>query len=308
MMSATATQAACHRPASSATSRRQRGVKVQACLRDGAERLAKGAAAAAAAGLLLTGSTLAASERMTFDELQSKSYLEMKGSGRAGMCPMVGPDGEVGIRGMPTGTYKMDRFCMEPTAFNVKVPGDNEYRKSTLVTRLTYMLSDMTGTVTVGNNGTMALTHGMDDDGFDYAAVTVKAAGSPGQGGEVPFMFSVKNLDIKGPSDNMAGSLVVPSYRGATFMDTIGRGGATGWDWQKGLPAADQDKLREQNDKALEPTPGSAAFAVTKSDPLTGEVQGVFVTRQLSSDDMGGKPEDVCEVEVQGVWYGQLQV
>ena len=27
---------------------------------------------------------------MTFDELQSKSYLEMKGSGRAGMCPMVG--------------------------------------------------------------------------------------------------------------------------------------------------------------------------------------------------------------------------
>ncbi len=27
---------------------------------------------------------------MTFDELQGKSYLEMKGSGRAGMCPMVG--------------------------------------------------------------------------------------------------------------------------------------------------------------------------------------------------------------------------
>ncbi|KAI7839389.1 hypothetical protein COHA_006791 [Chlorella ohadii] len=277
-MPAAAATAACLRPASFAAPRSQRSsVKVQATLRDGAERLAKGAAAAAAAGLLLTGSALAGGERMTFDELQGKSYLEMKGSGRAGMCPMVGPDGEVGVKDMPPGSFKMDRFCMEPTAFKVKVPGDNEFRKSTLVTRLTYMLSDMTGTVTVGRDGNMEIKHGLDDDGFDYAAVTVKAAGSPGQGGEVPFMFSAKQLDVKGSSDNMAGSLIVPSYRGATFMDTIGRGGATGWDWQK-------------------------------SDPLTGEVEGVFVTRQLSSDDMGGKPEDVCEVEIQGVWYGQLQV
>jgi len=43
----------------------------------------------------------------------------------------------------------------------------------------------MTGTVTVGRDGNMEIKHGLDDDGFDYAAVTVKAAGSPGQGGEV---------------------------------------------------------------------------------------------------------------------------
>ena len=43
----------------------------------------------------------------------------------------------------------------------------------------------MTGTVTVGRDGTMSLQHTLEDDGFDYAAVTVKAAGSPGQGGEV---------------------------------------------------------------------------------------------------------------------------
>lgn len=33
----------------------------------------------------------------------------------------------------------------------------------------------------------------------------------------------------------------------------------------QGLPAADQEKLREQNDKSLAATPGSAAFAVTKA-------------------------------------------
>lgn len=43
----------------------------------------------------------------------------------------------------------------------------------------------MTGTVTVGRDGSMAIQHGLEDDGFDYAAVTVKARGSPGQGGEV---------------------------------------------------------------------------------------------------------------------------
>lgn len=33
----------------------------------------------------------------------------------------------------------------------------------------------------------------------------------------------------------------------------------------QGLPAADQEALREQNDKALAPTAGTAAFAVTKA-------------------------------------------
>lgn len=33
------------------------------------------------------------------------------------------PDGEAGVKGMPPGTYQMDRFCIEPTSFNVKVGG-----------------------------------------------------------------------------------------------------------------------------------------------------------------------------------------
>ncbi len=33
------------------------------------------------------------------------------------------PDGEVGVKDMPPGSFRMDRFCMEPTAFKVKVSG-----------------------------------------------------------------------------------------------------------------------------------------------------------------------------------------
>lgn len=45
--------------------------------------------------------------------------------------------------------------------------------------------AQMTGTTTVHRDGTIEMAHGPEDDGMDYAAVTVKAAGSAGQGGEV---------------------------------------------------------------------------------------------------------------------------
>lgn len=41
-----------------------------------------------------------------------------------------------------------------------------------------------------------------------------------------------------------------------------------------------------------------------QADPVSGEVEGVFITHQLSSDDMGAK--DPSDVEVQGMWYAQL--
>lgn len=66
-----------------------------------------------------------------------------------------------------------------------------------------------------------------------HAAVTVKAHGSKGQAEEVPFLFSAKSLAVSGPASAMDGALTVPSYRGSSFFDTIGRGGSTGWDWQK---------------------------------------------------------------------------
>jgi len=39
-------------------------------------------------------------------------------------------------------------------------------------------------------------------------------------------------------------------------------------------------------------------------DPVTREVAGVFVTRQLADDDLGSK--EPATVQIEGVWYGQL--
>ena len=35
----------------------------------------------------------------------------------------------------------------------------------------------------------------------------------------MPFLFSIKQLNAKGPADAFGGDFVVPSYRGSTFLD-----------------------------------------------------------------------------------------
>lgn len=59
--------------------------------------------------------------------------------------------------------------------------------------------------------------------------------------------------------------------------------------------------------RPTQPNPAHAMRLATcaQADSLTGEVEGVFVTRQLSSDDMGARDPD--EVQIEGVWYAQLQ-
>ncbi|PSC73651.1 33kDa oxygen evolving of photosystem II isoform A [Micractinium conductrix] len=140
----------------------------------------------------------------------------------------------------------------------------------------------MVGTVTVGRDGTIELK---EKDGIEFAPATVKIRG----GEMVPFLFTVKNLDLKGPADGFAGQFDVPSYRGATFMDPQGRGAASGWDYVKGLQAAGaQDAFASENVKSAEGGRGEAAFSVAK----------------LADDDLGAK--EPAEVLVEGVWYGQL--
>ena len=56
---------------------------------------------------------------------------------------------------------------------------------------------------------------GLYMQGLDYAAVTVQLPG----GERVPFLFTVKELNAKGPADAFGGDFVVPSYRGSTFLD-----------------------------------------------------------------------------------------
>lgn len=45
----------------------------------------------------------------------------------------------------------------------------------------------------------------------------------------------------QGNADGFGGEFVVPSYRGATFLDPKGRGAATGYDTAVALPAAGDD-------------------------------------------------------------------
>lgn len=167
------------------------------------------------------------------------------------------------------------------------------------MTRLTYTLDAMSGTMKVGGGGEVEFK---EEDGIDYAAVTVQLPG----GERVPFLFTVKQLDAKGTLDAFGGDFVVPSYRGSTFLDPKGRGGATGYDTAVALPAkGDDDSLLKENIKNISAGKGSAVFSVAKVDAATGEIAGVFESIQPSDTDLGAKvPKDV---KVTGLWYAQLK-
>jgi photosystem II oxygen-evolving enhancer protein 1 len=141
-----------------------------------------------------------------------------------------------------------------------------------------------------------------ETDGIDYAATTVQLPG----GERVPFLFTVKNLNAKGTLDAFGGEFVVPSYRGATFLDPKGRGAATGYDNAVALPArADAEELAKENIKSAASGKGSAVFSVAKVDAATGEIAGVFESIQPSDTDLGAKaPKDV---KITGLWYARLQ-
>ncbi|GAB4817098.1 hypothetical protein N2152v2_004144 [Parachlorella kessleri] len=239
---------------------------------------------------------------LTFDEMQQLSYKEVKGSGRAALCPTVDMP-SIDVKDMKPGSYQMVRFCMEPTSFEIKEEGKGaaEWVPSKLLTRLTYTLSEMSGKLDVAKDGQLHLKE--EEGGFDFNVVTVKVP----KGEEFPLMFSIKDLDVKGTPDGMEGSFKVPGYRGTSFMDPRGRGPATGYDAFQGLQAAesgDPEDLARQNRKRIAVTDGAAQFAVAQVNDL-GEIGGVFQTVQQTSDDMGAR--DPAEVRVSGIWYAQLE-
>ncbi|KAF6263730.1 33kDa oxygen evolving protein of photosystem II [Scenedesmus sp. NREL 46B-D3] len=257
------------------------------------------AAAAVVATTLLAGSAQA----ISYDDLQGLTYLQVKGSGLANTCPVI-EGGSTNLRDLKAGSYKVDKFCMEPTSFTVKEDsqfksGESEFVKTKLMTRLTYTLDQMSGTLKVDGSGNVEL---QETDGIDYAATTVQLPG----GERVPFLFTVKNLNAKGTLDAFGGEFVVPSYRGATFLDPKGRGAATGYDNAVALPArADAEELAKENTKSAAGSKGSAVFSVAKVDAATGEIAGVFESIQPSDTDLGAKaPKDV---KITGLWYARLQ-
>ncbi|KAL8211033.1 hypothetical protein R6Q57_005470 [Mikania cordata] len=243
-------------------------------------------------------------KRLTFDEIQSKTYMEVKGTGTANQCPTI----EGGVNGFAfkPGNYNAKKFCLEPTSFTVKAEGVSknsapEFQKTKLMTRLTYTLDEIEGPLEVSPNGTIKFE---EKDGIDYAAVTVQLPG----GERVPFLFTIKQLIASGTPDNFGGEFLVPSYRGSSFLDPKGRGGSTGYDNAVALPAGgrgDEEELAKENVKNTASSTGKITLSVTSSKPDTGEVIGVFESIQPSDTDLGAKaPKDV---KIQGVWYAQLE-
>lgn len=228
----------------------------------------------------------------------------MKGTGIANTCPTLAETGSSGPEGLKPGTYKLENFCIEPSSVQVKEEslqkgGGEEYVDTLLMTRNTYTLDGMSGKFSVSGNKEVSFEK--DDEGIDFAPVTVQVPG----GERVPFLFTFKKMNLKGPINGFSGDFVVPSYRGSTFLDPKGRGGSTGYDTAVALPAAgDRDELKKENLKSTASLKGSAAFSVAKYDPGSGEVVGVFESVQPSDTDLGAKtPKDV---KITGVWYGQL--
>ncbi|VFQ68468.1 unnamed protein product [Cuscuta campestris] len=242
-------------------------------------------------------------KRLTYDELQSKTYLEVKGTGVANQCPTI--EGGVDAFSLGPGKYTAKKFCMEPSSFTVKADGVSknaspQFQKTKLMTRLTYTLDEMEGPFEVTPDGTVKFE---EKDGIDYAAVTVQLPG----GERVPFLFTVKQLVATGKPDDFGGEFLVPSYRGSTFLDPKGRGAATGYDNAVALPAGgrgDEESLEKENIKNAASSKGKIRLSISRSKPETGEVVGVFESVQPSDTDLGAKAPK--EVKIEGIWYAQL--
>ncbi len=243
-------------------------------------------------------------KRLTYDEIQSKTYLEVKGTGTANQCPTI--DGGVESFSINPGKYNAKKFCLEPTSFTVKAEGvaknaPPEFQNTKLMTRLTYTLDEIEGPLEVSPDGTVKFE---EKDGIDYAAVTVQLPG----GERVPFLFTIKQLAASGKPESFSGEFLVPSYRGSSFLDPKGRGASTGYDNAVALPAGgrgDEEELAKENNKSASSSKGKITLSVTKTKPETGEVIGVFESVQPSDTDLGAKaPKDV---KIQGVWYAQLE-
>ena len=73
--------------------------------------------------------------------------LQVKGSGIANTCPVI-EGGSSNLKDLKPGSYKIQKFCMEPTSFKVKEEsqfkgGDAEFAPTKLMTRLTYTLDEV---------------------------------------------------------------------------------------------------------------------------------------------------------------------
>lgn len=236
---------------------------------------------------------------LSFKDMQGMTYMQMKGTGLANTCPTIEVEG-ASPTSIKAGAYDIKKMCFEPNAFEVK--NDNkkgpEYVNTDVVTRLTYTLSEIEGSMKVGSDGSIEFK---EKEGMDFQPVTLQLPG----GSRVPFLFTVKALNATGNVSEFSGPYDVPSYRGSSFLDPKMRGATLGYDNAAALiTQADSEELEKENLKTTATLQGNAKLSIVKYDPETGEVAGTFESVQPSDTDLGAKaPKDV---RVTGNWYAQL--
>ncbi|WP_107669737.1 photosystem II manganese-stabilizing polypeptide [Cyanothece sp. BG0011] len=240
---------------------------------------------------------------------QDLTYDEILNTGLANKCPQISEFTRGSIPIEPGQTYFVDDLCLEPQEYFVKEEPVNkrqeaEYVPGKLLTRYTTSLEQISGKITVDENGVVTF---QEEGGIDFQPVTVQLPG----GEQVPFFFTIKNLVGKtepgfssiNSSIDFEGDFRVPSYRGATFLDPKGRGLATGYDNAVALPAT-ADKEDYANVKQTPIGKGEISLQVTKVDQATGEIAGVFESEQPSDTDLGAK--EPVDVKIRGIFYARV--
>ena len=271
--------------------------------------------ASAMAGIFaLNGLSTLPAQAFTKDQVDQLSYLQVKGTGLANRCPDVIGEEAITISGGRK--YKLTDLCLEPKSWQVeeevnvkKGVSKKEFVNTKLMTRQTYTLADVSGTIENKDGGIQF----QEQDGIDYAATTVQLPG----GERVPFLFSIKDLLAKStssgpikPGFEMGGSFTVPSYRTGLFLDPKGRGTTVGYDQAGALPGiqngVDGDKeLFKENNKVFDVLKGEIEFAVSRVNAADGDIAGVFVSNQPGDTDMGGK--DPKSILIKGIFYGHIE-
>lgn len=257
-------------------------------------------------GVLTTFSTPAAQaaskEQLTYDEII--------GTGIANKCPEISEFTRGTIPVEPNQTYIVTDMCLEPQEYFVKEEPTNkrqqaEFIPGKLLTRSTTSLEQITGKITVDENGVLTL---IEEEGIDFQPITVRLPG----GEQFPFFFTIKNFVGKtepgftaiNSSADFEGPFKVPSYRGAGFLDPKGRGLVTGYDSAVALPSA-ADEFSEATIKQTPIGQGNISFQVTKVDGDTGEIAGVFESIQPSDTDLGVK--EAVDMKIRGIFYARVQ-
>jgi photosystem II oxygen-evolving enhancer protein 1 len=257
----------------------------------------------------LTACSEGPAEAISKDQL---TYDEILGTGLANKCPQISSFTRGSIALEPNTSYLVSDLCLEPQEYFVKEEPVNkrqtaEYIQGKVLTRDTSSLEQISGTITLDNQGVLTFT---EKDGIDFQPITVLLPG----GEEVPFFFTLKNLVGKTgsgftaltTSTDFVGEYSVPSYRGAGFLDPKGRGLYTGYDTAIALPASgDDSEYKRLNAKRTGLSKGTMSLQITKIDADTGEIAGTFEGEQPSDTDLGAK--DPLDVKVRGIFHARVE-